>query len=122
MRGGVCRGFQGEGVNAFAAAAVVDVAERNEHISMCIGGHAGLLAGFADRGVQKRFPFVRQPFRDAPGGVAVVVARGMDEEDFQDVGFATIEEQAGGLFHGWAVVYVSGVWVSGAARQAAHTS
>ena len=92
MRGGICRGFQGEGVDAFAATGVVDVAERDEGVSMCVDRQAGLLAGFAARGVRERLPFVRQPFGDAPRGMAVVIARRVDQEDLKAVALAPIQE------------------------------
>ena len=95
MRGGVGRGRSGETEDALAALLIVGEAERLQRA----GRDACFLLGFAaGRRFQVGFARVGDPLGDAPRGVAVVVAGGVDEQHLDAVAGAAIEQGAGSLF------------------------
>lgn len=86
----------GKAMNSFAALAVLHLSERLE-VSR---DDAGLFDRLTSRCRFEIFICIGQTFGDAPRLAAVVVARGMDEQDLQTARAIAKEECSGRLFQG----------------------
>src|SRR5579862_2530718 len=94
--GGVGRGLAGKAMHAFAALGVVDRRQGDE--IAC--GYARLFERLAAGGRFERFARVGQTLGNAPRGLAVVVARGMDQKHLKDIAAPAIKKCACRFLHG----------------------
>src|SRR5690349_10767582 len=87
-------------MHPLAALRVVDRAQLDERAGFDTGFFARLTASR----VLERLAFVNETLGNAPRRFAVVVARGMHEQDFELSVVPAIEQSSGGLFHAEVVI------------------